>query len=122
MKFYICETCGKITTMVNEKEIPTMCCGKAMVEMVPGTSDGATEKHVPVVKQDGRKVMVDVGEAAHPMQEAHFIGWIAIETKEGFQIKKLSPDQEPKAEFVLSESDELVAAYEYCNLHGLWKK
>ena len=26
------------------------------------------------------------------------------------------------AEFVLAEGEELIAAYEYCNLHGLWKK
>lgn len=26
-----------------------------------------------------------------------------------------------EAEFVLSEGDEAVAAYAYCNLHGFWK-
>ena len=36
-------------------------------------------------------------------------------------IKYLKPGDEPQAEFVLSDSDELFAAYEYCNLHGLWK-
>ena len=25
------------------------------------------------------------------------------------------------AEFILAEGDKPVAAYEYCNLHGLWK-
>ena len=25
------------------------------------------------------------------------------------------------AEFILAEGDRAVAAYEYCNLHGLWK-
>ncbi|MBO6061828.1 MAG: superoxide reductase, partial [Clostridia bacterium] len=28
---------------------------------------------------------------------------------------------EPKAYFALVEGDEAVAAYAYCNLHGLWK-
>ena len=27
----------------------------------------------------------------------------------------------PKATFTLADGDEFVAAYEYCNLHGLWK-
>ncbi|HNZ83333.1 MAG TPA: desulfoferrodoxin family protein, partial [Sedimentibacter sp.] len=34
----------------------------------------------------------------------------------------LSPGEKPAAVFALVEGDEVVAAYEYCNLHGLWKK
>ena len=40
---------------------------------------------------------------------------------EGVQIKYLQPNQAPEAVFALTEGDELVAVYEYCNLHGLWK-
>lgn len=122
LKYYICETCGKIVALVKDKPVPTMCCGKPMKEIVPGTTDGAAEKHVPVIKVDGKSVEISIGEVAHPMVEEHFIEWIAIETKEGYQIKKLTPASEPKAVFALSETDEVVAAYEYCNLHGLWKK
>ena len=99
-----------------------MCCGEKMSEMVPGTSDGAQEKHVPVVTVEGQKVTVQVGEVEHPMLEAHWIQWIALETKQGSQIKYLNPGEKPEAEFVLGGGDEAVAAYEYCNLHGLWKK
>ncbi|MDD7285365.1 MAG: desulfoferrodoxin family protein, partial [Firmicutes bacterium] len=28
----------------------------------------------------------------------------------------------PAVEFALTEGDQLVAAYAWCNLHGLWKK
>jgi superoxide reductase len=34
----------------------------------------------------------------------------------------LCPGDKPIAEFALVEGDEVVAAYEFCNLHGLWKK
>jgi len=27
----------------------------------------------------------------------------------------------PEAVFAIADGDEFVAAYEYCNLHGLWK-
>ena len=54
------------------------------------------------------------------MVEAHYIQWIAIETNLGSQIKYLKPEQKPEASFVLAEGEELVATYEYCNLHGLW--
>ena len=53
--------------------------------------------------------------------DAHYITWVVIETKEGFQVKYLKPGDEPKADFAIADGDELVAAYEYCNLHGLWK-
>ena len=62
-----------------------------------------------------------VGELEHPMLEEHYIMWIYLETEQGGILKKLSPGQKPEAEFVLSSGDRPVAAYEYCNLHGLWK-
>ncbi len=121
MKFYVCEHCGNIVAFVKESGVPVMCCGAKMKELVPGTSDGATEKHVPVIEVSGNTVTVSVGSVAHPMAEEHYIQWIALETKEGNQRKLLKPGEEPKAVFAITETDEVVAAYEYCNLHGLWK-
>ena len=89
--------------------------------MVPGTSDGAHEKHVPAVTVEGNTVNVKVGEVEHPMMDAHYIMWIALETKQGIQRKALNPREKPEAVFALADGDEAVAAYEYCNLHGLWK-
>ncbi len=122
MKFYICKDCGKIVGMIRPSACPTKCCGEAMEEMVPNTTDAAAEKHVPVIEINGRDVTVTVGSAEHPMLEEHFIMWIALETKQGAQRKELKPGQAPRAFFALAEGDEVIAAYEYCNLHGLWKK
>ncbi|WP_031549033.1 desulfoferrodoxin family protein [Oribacterium sp. FC2011] len=88
-------------------------------ELVTNTTDAAQEKHVPVVKVDGDTVSVCVGSVEHPMLEAHFIGWILLETEAGFQIHYLKPGMKPEAKFKVTEK--VVAAYEYCNLHGLWK-
>ena len=62
MRFFVCEHCGNIVEMVKDKGVPVMCCGQKMTELIPGTSDGAAEKHVPVVKVDGNRVSVIVGE------------------------------------------------------------
>ncbi len=70
---------------------------------------------------DGNLVTVKVGEVEHPMLEEHHIAWIALETKEGNQRKPLPVDGKPQATFALTDGDEVIAAYEYCNLHGLWK-
>ena len=122
MKFYVCEHCGNIIEFVKESGVPVMCCGQKMTELVPGTSDGAYEKHVPVVTIDGDKVIVEVGSVEHPMVEVHYIQWIAIETTRGSQRVKLQNTDKPIAEFKLADGEKFVAAYEYCNLHGLWKK
>ena len=56
------------------------------------------------------------------MLPEHSIQWVAVETDQGSQSKYLQPGQAPQASFVLAEGEKLVAVYEYCNLHGLWKK
>ncbi len=121
MKFYICDHCKKIITVINESGVPVMCCGQKMTELVPGTVDAAVEKHVPVCEADDDMVTVTVGEVEHPMLEEHSIQWIALETANGCQIKYLKPGEKPVANFAILDDDEVVAVYEYCNLHGLWK-
>ena len=92
-----------------------------MQELIPNTTDAAGEKHVPVISIDGQTVTITVGSVLHPMLDVHYIEWIMLETREGRQRKALKPGDEPKAVFALVPGDEVVAAYEYCNLHGLWK-
>ena len=121
MKFYRCNVCGKIIVMVNETMAPTVCCGEEMTELKAGVTDAAVEKHVPVYEVKDGKVSVAVGSVAHPMLPEHFINWICVETNKGYQIKYLKPGEEPKAEFALAGGESVVAVYEYCNLHGLWK-
>ena len=121
MKFYVCKHCGKIIVMLKETAVPTMCCGEAMSELIPGTTDAAVEKHVPVITTEGNKVTVTVGSVAHPMAEEHFIQWILLRTDKGNQRKLLKPGEAPKAEFMLLDDEKPLEAYEYCNLHGLWK-
>ncbi|MBQ9611002.1 MAG: desulfoferrodoxin [Lachnospiraceae bacterium] len=121
MNLLRCEGCGKIVAVVKGSTCPTKCCGEPMVEMVPNTTDGAHEKHVPVIKVEGNLVTVTVGSVEHPMLEEHSIEWIMLETKEGRQRKTLKPGMKPQAVFAITEGDEVVAAYEYCNLHGFWK-
>lgn len=121
MKFYICEICGQIIAKVKKTAVPVICCGQKMQEIVPGTSDASQEKHVPVYEVKDGKVVVTVGEVAHPMEEKHYIEWIAIKTKQGNQRKGLKPGQEPKVCFSICENDEVEEVFAYCNLHSLWK-
>ena len=120
LKFYKCAHCGQIILKVKETPVPVVCCGEPMKQLVPNTTDAANEKHVPVVEVNGNTVNVKVGSVEHPMLDVHYIEWIVLETTNGYQVKKLNPGQKPEAIFVLAEGEEVVCAYEYCNLHSLW--
>ncbi len=110
MTFYKLNNEIKFTT---ESTIP-----KGAELLTPNTTDGAYEKHVPVIEQSSDSVIVRVGSVAHPMIEAHYIQWIVLETATGYQKKDLKPGDAPEASFAVTGP--VIVAYEYCNLHGLW--
>lgn len=121
MEFYICKHCGNVITYLEKPGPMVVCCGEEMQRLQPNTVEAAVEKHVPVIAREGDKVTVTVSSTIHPMVEEHYIQWIVLETEQGRQRKALKPGQEPVAVFALANGDKPVAAYEYCNLHGLWK-
>lgn len=120
VKFYKCKKCANLFVKVLEGPCTPQCCGEPCEELVAGSTDAATEKHVPAVTREGGKIIAKVGEVAHPMLDAHSIQFIALVAGDRIEIKKLHPGDEPVAEFACDGSEN-VTVYEYCNLHGLWK-
>lgn len=120
-QFFICKHCGNIIAYVKDSGVRVSCCGEEMKELIPGTTDAAREKHVPVYSVENGTVSVNVGEIDHPMLAEHYIEWVSLQTKFGNQRKQLKPGDAPSVTFALSDGDEVEAVYAYCNLHGLWK-
>ena len=89
-------------------------------ELIANTVDAAQEKHVPVITINGDEVKVSVGSVEHPSLDAHYIEFIVLQTNGGMQMKWLKPGMKPEAVFILAPGEKAVAAFEYCNLHGLW--
>ncbi len=117
--FYRCSHCGNVVAKVIDQGVPLVCCGEPMKALKPGTSDGAVEKHLPVVQLKDGSVHVQVGSAVHPMLEAHYIQFICLVTDKGVYFRNLRPEQAPEADFAIG-NEKPLAVYEYCNLHGLW--
>ena len=118
---YKCDLCGNIVELIHAVTDNLVCCGQPMKKMVEGTSDGATEKHVPVIEACEKGCKVKVGSVPHPMEEKHWIEWIEIATAEGRRCKRyLKPGEAPEATFSCPP-DKVTSVREYCNLHGLWK-
>jgi superoxide reductase len=119
VRFFRCKECGNIVELVNDGGGQLVCCGQPMVELKANTTDAAKEKHVPVVEKQGDSLVVKVGSVAHPMTAEHWIQWIAVVTECGIFRKTLNPGDKPEKKFDCMHK--VVAVYEYCNLHGLWK-
>ena len=120
-EIYKCKICGNMVEVVHEGKGELVCCGQPMEKQTAGTTDGATEKHVPVIEKIEGGYKVKVGSVAHPMLEAHWIEWIELITSCGrVQRKYLKPGEAPEASFKC-DADK-VTAREYCKLHGLWEK
>lgn len=120
-RLLISEDRKSLIMMISGSGEGVSCDGKPMNFLTANTTDAAQEKHVPQVTVDGKKVRVKVGSVIHPMTEAHLIQWIYLQTKRGGQYVHLTVSDKPEVEFIVADNDEPVAAYEYCNLHGLWK-
>ena len=122
LKIFKCNHCGNIFEVVNDAKVVPVCCGEPMRELKANTTDAAQEKHVPEVSVEGNLVKVKVGSVEHPMTEEHHIAFIYLETENGVARKDLDHTGKPEAVFALAEGEKPLAVYEYCNLHGLWKK
>lgn len=121
LKFYRCRHCGNIISHLYDSGVRVVCCGEQMAELVANTVEASVEKHLPVVEIEENKVTVRVGSVEHPMTEEHHIAWIVLQTEKGNQRKILKAGEKPEACFKICCGDKVIAAYEYCNLHGLWK-
>ncbi len=117
--FYRCEECGNTTGVLDGNSKNILCCGKKMKPLVANSTDAATEKHVPVYEVDGNEIVVRVGEVEHPMEEDHYIMWIAQVSENRTERVRLHPGQATETRFPYIKGSVL---YEYCNKHGLWKK
>jgi superoxide reductase len=119
LSVYRCEVCGNIVELVHSGGGQLVCCGQPMKLLAENSSDGAKEKHVPIIESIDEGYRVTVGSVAHPMEESHYIEWIEL-LADGIAYRAfLNPGDRPEATFRVNASR--VSAREYCNKHGLWK-
>lgn len=130
INFMECLRCGNIIMFLEKRGPIPSCCGEPMITATVHTNDGPSEKHVPVIKiitaMEGgeliRMVSVEIGEVKHPMDKDHYIKWIILETNKGIHLKRLTFGQNPSVNFTLTNDENPISAYAYCNIHGIWMK
>ena len=138
-EIYKCDICGNIVEVLHAGAGELVCCGKPMRNVIANTVDASKEKHVPVIEQTANGLKVSVGSIPHPMEDKHYIEWIEIHADGKILRQFLKPGQAPETLFATGESlaglpgrpesgsgiggqaTGPLTAFEYCNLHGLWK-
>lgn len=118
-KVYKCMICGTTVEILNGNGNSLTCCGQNMIELKANTTDAAVEKHVPAIQIVEKEVLVKVGDVEHPMDEDHYIAWIAMVSDDKVEKVYLKPGDKPEAKFNYIPG---ATVYAYCNKHGLWKK
>jgi len=93
-----------------------------LVHILVEKHEGDETKHQPIITHQDKQVKVKIGNIMHPMTMEHHISMIFLKTKQGGQYKLLNYQETPIVTFELSEEDEPLEVYGYCNLHGLWKE
>jgi superoxide reductase len=112
-----CSKCGTIAEIWqngNRKNCDILCCGQSMKTLEANTSDGAIEKHKPIVELVGNYIIVSVN---HVMQPEHYIEWIALESSKTYGKKSFIAGDKAVAVFPYVKGS---TVYAYCNQHGLW--
>ena len=119
-KYYVCAHCGNTVEMVHDAGVHPVCCGQKMNELIPGSVEASSEKHIPAVTVNENILEVNVGSVDHPMADEHWIEWVQLVTDRSSYRKFLKPGQAPNIKFHL-DGEKPLAVFAYCNLHGLWK-
>lgn len=120
LRFFKCCHCGNVVVKLVNNNVSISCCGRVMEEIFANTVEASLEKHLPVVTEKNEFLIVKVGSVLHPMEENHYINFVALEMENGYSIVTLTPGQTPEVKFYIGDG-KAVAIYEYCSLHGLWK-
>jgi len=121
LQAFECEVCGHIVMVFSDGSGTLTCCDQAMTPLTENTSDGAKEKHVPVIEKTAEGYKVKVGSIPHPMEEKHYIQWIELLAGDTLRCRFLKPGDAPEAIFTTAPDEDAVSAREFCNLHGYWK-
>ena len=102
VQFYKNTKTGEVTySILGDKHV----VGEDEVVLNANATDAATEKHVPVVTVEGKKVHAAVGSVPHPMTVEHHIAFIVLVTDQKVELKTLDPLGKPEAEFVLADGE-----------------
>jgi len=110
IKIYVCPVCGNV--LISTGEANFSCCG---ISLLPEEAIETDEKHYINIEKVEDEYFITV---PHEMTKSHFISFLIAVKDDGFEIKKLYPEQDAQCRFKISKTEII---YFYCNRHGLFR-
>ncbi len=122
LDIFKCNVCGNIIEVVLSGGGKLVCCNQPMELLKPKTADTTTEKHVPVLEENGEEKLIRIGSTPHPMEDEHYIQFIEVISKDHKWVKRkyLKAHEQPEMKFKC-KCENKFDAFELCNIHGLWE-
>lgn len=118
MKLLKCNVCGNLIELIEGSNENIVCCNEVMNIVTVNSTEASGEKHVPIYEILDNKIKVSVGSVIHPMEENHYIKWIALVSEKKTIKKYLKPGENPIVKFPYIQGSTI---YAYCNLHSIFK-
>ena len=113
LKLYVCPVCGNIIQSTGEAVVS--CCGITLLELEAEQAEETDTAHNAKIELVEDEYYITI---SHEMTRSHYISFVAAIRSDGFEIKKLYPEQDAEARFEISGTKEILY---YCNHHGLFK-
>ena len=110
MKLYVCPICGNLIQSTGEAVVS--CCGIVLPALEAEPEDENHRLHFEKV-EDEYYVTI-----SHDMSKRHYISFIMALKDDGYEIKKIYPEENAEARFKISRTKSILC---YCNKHGLFK-
>lgn len=118
MKIFKCEECEKLiyTFDTNDYEVVN-CCEKEVIRIDNiSTTD---PDHAITYERIGNFVKVKVFEGNHAMTNVHHLEYLILESSKKTIRHNFDDEILSEAIFLLSEKEEVLNIYTFCNIHGL---
>ena len=110
-RIYVCPVCGNVIQSSGEAVIS--CCGITLPAL---EAEGPDAEHEVSIRKCEDEFYVS---SEHTMEKTHYISFIAAVRDDGYELKKLYPEQTVEARFKIAGTKYFLY---YCNRHGLFKK
>ena len=119
LELYKCEICGNIVQIMHPGFGELVCCGKPMTAIKAHLPEEEyKEKHVPYYVN---AYEIQIGSVPHPMTPEHYIEFIQVVSEDKKHVETKFLNHNDQANMKTGENPQPQIAYEYCNLHGLWR-
>lgn len=110
INFYVCPMCGNVIHSVGE--VLVSCCG---IELPVLEIEEEVNNHEINIERMDNEYYITIN---HSMSKEHYISFISYVASDRIETRKLYPEQNADARFLLKGRGYI---YYYCNRHGLFR-